>query len=191
MDHNHLKSILQEQVDVHRKFADESSEVLLKIAETIAEAIRSGKKILLFGNGGSAADAQHVAAELVGRFLMDRKPLPAIALTTDTSILTAVGNDYGYENVFARQVEALTEPGDVVAGISTSGNSPNVLKALEAGRRLGAITVGFTGGSGGGMVPLCDICFIAPTDKTPRMQELHISAWHAICELVECESLKV
>ncbi len=187
MDENYLKSILHEQHQAHQRLIDESSEVMLKIAEAIASAFKNGRKVLLFGNGGSAADAQHVAAELVGRFERERKAYPAIALTTDTSILTAVGNDYGFDEVFARQVEALAEEGDVMVGISTSGSSPNVLKGLDAAREKGAVRIGFTGGRGGSLPSYSDVCFIAPADRTSRIQELHIAAWHVICDLVEKE----
>ncbi|MDP8239714.1 MAG: D-sedoheptulose 7-phosphate isomerase [Candidatus Hatepunaea meridiana] len=187
MDHNYLKSILQDQIDAHQHLMSQSTDVILKIAETIANAIRNGQKVLLFGNGGSAADAQHVAAELVGRFARERNAWPAISLTTDTSILTAIGNDYGFENVFSRQVEALAGEGDIVVGISTSGKSPNVLKGIEAGKKVNAVIIGFTGGSGGVMSELCDICFVAPAENTARIQELHIAVWHAVCELVEME----
>lgn len=182
-----LKTIFEEQSAAHRRLASESTDIIFKIAIAIAGALHVGHKVLLFGNGGSAADAQHTAAELVGRFSRERKGLPAIALTTDTSILTAVGNDYGFDRIFARQVEALACPGDIVVGISTSGNSPNVLLALEKARSLGAFTIGFTGGAGGRLAPLCNLLFIAPSSVTARIQELHICAWHAICDLVEAE----
>ena len=161
--------------------------ILVQVAQRLIRAVRTGRKILLFGNGGSAADAQHVACELVGRFLLDSDPWPVIALTTDTSILTAVGNDWGFADIFARQVRALARPGDVVVGISTSGRSPNVLRGLQAGRNQGATTVGFTGGDGSAMREYTDVCFCAPAQSTPRIQELHLLAWHAICEIVETE----
>jgi len=148
-------------------------------------ALRAGRKLMICGNGGSAADAQHWAGELVSRFHYDRPGLPAIALTTDTSILTAIGNDYGYERVFARQVEALGRKGDVLYGISTSGNSPNVVAALEAARAQGLVTIGFTGQGGGKMLALCDICIRIPSDSTPRIQEGHEVLGHAICGMIE------
>jgi D-sedoheptulose 7-phosphate isomerase len=166
----------------------ENAELLRAVAtigETCAEAMRRGNKILLAGNGGSAADSQHLAAELVSRFAYDRPGLPAFALTTDTSVLTAVGNDYGYERVFARQVEAVGTKGDVFIGISTSGQSPNVLRALEAARRMGLVTVGLTGAGGAQMAPLCDHLLRVPSGETPRIQEGHIAMGHAICEIVE------
>jgi len=187
MDINYIIAVMHEQHLAHQRLIDESAEVLLKISETIADALKNDHKLLLFGNGGSAADAQHVAAEIVGRFEMERKAYPAIALTTDTSILTAIGNDYSFEDVFSRQVEALANEGDVAVGISTSGSSVNVLKGLETAKEKGAICIGFTGGRGGALPRNCDICFIAPADKTPRIQELHIAAWHVICEMVEKE----
>lgn len=154
-------------------------------ASLVADALRAGGKLLLCGNGGSAADAQHWAGELVSRFAYDRPGLPAIALTTDTSILTAIGNDYGYERVFARQVEALGRPGDVLFALSTSGRSPNVLAALAAARARGLRTVGFTGAGGGEMAPLCDVLLRVPHEATPRIQEGHEAMGHAICALVE------
>jgi D-sedoheptulose 7-phosphate isomerase len=154
-------------------------------AETVSAALGRGNKLLLCGNGGSAADAQHWAGELVSRFHYDRPGLPAIALTTDSSILTGIGNDYGYERVFARQVEALGIPGDVLFALSTSGRSPNVLAALQAARDRGMVTVGFTGEGGGGMPALCDILLSVPAASTPRIQEGHEVLGHAICALVE------
>lgn len=155
------------------------------MARELFRALASGRKILLFGNGGSAADAQHVAAELVGRFFRDREPWPAIALTTDTSVLTCVGNDWDFDQIFARQVRALARPGDVVVGISTSGRSTNVRLGLEAARTCAAVTIGFTGRDAGPLGAVCDLCFCAPAANTPRIQELHLLAWHAVCELVE------
>ncbi len=187
MNRKQLEQIFQRQQTAQRRFHEECADVVLLIAEKFAETFRQGGKILLFGNGGSAADAQHVAAELVGRFTRERTALPAIALTTDTSILTALGNDYGYDSVFRRQVEALAKSGDLVVGISTSGNSPNVLGALEWAKAHDIATIGVTGKDGGAMPALCDVCFIAPADETARIQEIHIAAWHAICDLVEAE----
>ena len=153
--------------------------------ELLAQARQNGRRIFVCGNGGSAADAQHVAGELMGRFLIEREPWPAIALTTDTSILTAVGNDWAFEDVFARQVRALARPGDVVVGITTSGKSPNVLRALDDAKAKGAIRIGFTGSRGRVLEQHTDVCFSAPAQETPRIQELHILAWHSICEIVE------
>jgi len=159
--------------------------VLERIAATMSRAVLSGYKILWCGNGGSAADSQHLAAELVGRFLQERRSLPSIALTTNTSILTAIGNDYGYEQVFRRQVEALCRPGDVVVGLSTSGNSRNVCLALEAARNQGATTVAFTGASGGAMESLADEVLRIPSRSTPRIQEGHILCGHMLCDYIE------
>lgn len=148
-------------------------------------ALRAGRKLLFCGNGGSAADAQHWAGELVSRFHYDRPGLPAIALTTDSSILTAIGNDYGYDRVFARQVEALGVAGDVLVAISTSGHSPNVVAAIEAARARGLATIGFTGQGGGRMAALCDVCIRIPSASTPRIQEGHEVLGHALCALIE------
>jgi D-sedoheptulose 7-phosphate isomerase len=182
-----MAGIVRDSLNAHERLLDESLPVLARIAQTLVRTIRSGHKILLFGNGGSAADAQHVAAELVGRFSREREPWPAIALTTDTSILTAVGNDWEFADIFARQVRALAKPKDVVVGISTSGRSANVLRGLEAGRTRGAIAVALTGMPGGRMHEYADLCFRVPATSTPRIQELHLLSWHAICELVETE----
>jgi D-sedoheptulose 7-phosphate isomerase len=158
---------------------------ILAAAQLLISTLTAGNKVLLFGNGGSAADAQHIAAELSGRFRRERRALPAIALTTDTSALTAISNDYGYEAVFARQVEALARPGDLLVGISTSGNSPNVLAGLRAGQQAGAQRLGLTGASGGQMKALCDLCLCIPSDNTARIQEMHILIGHILCEAVE------
>lgn len=155
------------------------------VARVFVTALRSDKTLLFAGNGGSAADAQHIAGELVSRFLFDRPGLPAIALSTDTSILTSIGNDYGYDYVFARQIEALGRSGDIFMGISTSGNSPNILAALEAARKKGLTTVGLTGGKGGKMIGLCDHVLCAPASSTPRIQECHLATYHLLCALVE------
>jgi D-sedoheptulose 7-phosphate isomerase len=155
------------------------------VAQACVSALRRGNKILFAGNGGSAADAQHLAGELVSRFNYDRPGLAAFALTTDTSVLTAIGNDYGYERVFARQVEAVGVAGDVFIGISTSGRSPNIVAALQVARAKGLVTVGLTGRGGGLMPELCDHCLRTPSDQTPRIQEGHITMGHTICWLIE------
>jgi D-sedoheptulose 7-phosphate isomerase len=155
------------------------------IASAVTASLRAGGKLMLAGNGGSAADAQHIAAELLSRFRQDRNPLPAIALTTDTSVLTAIGNDYGYDQVFERQVRGLGRKGDVFVGISTSGRSPNIVAALMAARAIGVVTIGFTGTKGTAMQPLCDHLLVAPSDETAIIQQIHITAAHAICALVE------
>jgi D-sedoheptulose 7-phosphate isomerase len=182
-----MSQIVTQSIEAHRRLLAESLPTLARIAARFITALRTGHTILLFGNGGSAADAQHVAGELVGRFSQESEPWPAIALTTDTSILTAVGNDWEFADIFARQVRALAKPDDVVVGISTSGGSPNVLRGLEAARSRGAATIGFTGLKGSAMVEYVDDCFLAPADSTPRIQELHILAWHSVCEMVEAE----
>jgi D-sedoheptulose 7-phosphate isomerase len=149
--------------------------------------IQNGGKILIMGNGGSAADSQHIAAEIVGRFKKERKGMPAIALTTDTSILTSVGNDYGYDYIFARQIEALCRPEDLVIGITTSGNSANVVRAIEAAKVIGATTVGLTGGTGGKLKDLCDFNLVMPSNVTARIQEAHIFVGHSLCEILESD----
>lgn len=160
---------------------------IVRAVELCLASLRSDGKILFAGNGGSAADAQHWAGELVSRFYYDRPGLPAIALTTDTSILTAIGNDYGYDYTFARQVEALGRRGDVLVVISTSGNSPNILCAAQAARDRGIYVIGFTGQGGGKLAPLCDVCFRIPSDETPRIQEGHEFIGHLLCALIEAE----
>jgi D-sedoheptulose 7-phosphate isomerase len=185
-----MHCIVKHSIEAHQRLLELSLPVLVRIMQACVGTIRAGNKILLFGNGGSAADAQHVAGELVGRFLLESRPWPVIALTTDTSILTAVGNDWEFEDIFARQVRALAKPGDLVVGISTSGRSGNVIRGLQAGREHGAMTIGFTGSNGKGMQEHCDLFFRAPADTTPRIQELHLLAWHAVCELAERELVR-
>jgi D-sedoheptulose 7-phosphate isomerase len=156
-----------------------------KVCEIVTNCIKTGNKVLLFGNGGSAADAQHIAAEFTGRFLKDRRSLAAIALTTDTSALTSIGNDYGFDYIFERQVNGLANKNDVLIGISTSGNSLNILKGLEAGQLLGCITIGLSGRDGGLMNRCCDVNIVVPSDVTARIQEVHILIGHIICEAVD------
>ena len=160
---------------------------VVQVAEACVEALRQSHKILFAGNGGSAADAQHLAGELVSRFAYDRPGLPAFALTTDSSVMTAIGNDYGYERLFARQVEAVGSAGDVFFGISTSGRSPNVLKALDAARAKGLVTVGMTGNAEGQMQARCDYLLRVPSESTPRIQEGHIAIGHVICQIIEAQ----
>jgi D-sedoheptulose 7-phosphate isomerase len=179
---------MDEHISVIESIKNESARAAIaKAAELCRHALVNGKKILFCGNGGSAADCQHLAAEIVGRFVKERPGMPAIALTTDTSILTAIANDYGYDSVFARQVEALCYPGDVVFGLSTSGNSNNVILALEKAAAVGAATVGMTGKDGGKMKNICDVNINIPTNTTARVQEAHIMIGHIICELIEAE----
>ncbi|HEY8354192.1 MAG TPA: D-sedoheptulose 7-phosphate isomerase [Methylophilaceae bacterium] len=186
---NHIES-LSAALAEHQQVMQKLTELLPQIS-AVADAMRAciarGGKILLMGNGGSAADSQHIAAEIVGRFKKERRGLPAIALTTDTSILTSVGNDYGYEHIFSRQIEALCTPQDLVIGITTSGNSPNVVRAIEMAKQIGAVTVGMTGGTGGKLATLCDYNLIMPSADTPRIQEAHIFIGHSLCNLLEAD----
>jgi D-sedoheptulose 7-phosphate isomerase len=181
---------LEEELRVHTRIMEQTvaqcAPVIDQIADCLLECFRKGNKVMLCGNGGSAADSQHMVAEFVNRFRLDRAALPAIALTVDTSILTAIGNDSSFDFTFSRQVEALGKPGDVLAAISTSGGSTNILKALEVARECGLKTVGFTGEKGRQtMAPKCDLCLIVPSADTPRVQEVHEFIWHVICGLVE------
>ncbi len=170
---------------VEKSFGPAQIKILEEISRALLKAFKAGHKLLLCGNGGSAADSQHIAAEFIARFKRERKSLPAIALTTDSSILTAVANDYDYSQVFARQVEGLGAKGDILIAISTSGNSKNVLEAVRKAKDLSLLTVGFTGGRGGELAKIVDIAFIAQVDKTPHIQEIHITALHALSEVVE------
>ena len=179
-----IKSELNLHNEVFSKMEKLSGSIEL-IAKLAIDSIKSNGKIIILGNGGSAADAQHIAAELVGRYKVSRKGLPAIALTTDTSALTAISNDFGYENVFKRQLEALLNKNDLVIGISTSGNSHNVLNALEYAKSIHAKVVGFSGAQGGKMNDICDINLIIPSDDTPRIQEMHIFVGHTLCHLID------
>jgi D-sedoheptulose 7-phosphate isomerase len=182
-----IRRAVLESIEVKRAILERDIPLVARLADLLIDAFRASRKVVLFGNGGSAADAQHVAAELVNRFLTDRDALPAIALTTNTSVLTSVGNDAGFDEVFSRQVRALVREGDVVVGISTSGNSPNVLNGVLAAAEKGATTLGFTGRGGGKLKELVDVCFCVPSNHTPCVQEAHITVWHAICEVVERE----
>lgn len=155
------------------------------VGQRLVHAFRSGNKLLIMGNGGSAADAQHIAAELVGRYKIERPGLPAVALTTDSSVLTAWSNDYDYETVFSRQIEALAHPGDIVWGISTSGNSPNVVRAFETARKLGAVTFGLLGRQGGRLAPLSDVSLIVPLEMTDQIQTAHMIVYHALCAYLD------
>jgi phosphoheptose isomerase len=174
-------------IAVHRRVQREGQAALFAAADVLLKALGAGRKVLACGNGGSAADAQHFAAELVGRFARERRAWPALALTTDTSILTAVGNDYGFDRVFARQVEAHGQPGDVLVGISTSGGSPNVVAAVEAARARGLVTVGLTGRDGGALGRAVDVHLNVPSASPARVQEVHITLLHVLCDLVEQE----
>jgi len=178
---------LEESILIKQAVAKSKVRDIETIATVIITAYKAGGKVILFGNGGSAADAQHIACELVGRFALKRRAFPAIALTTNTSTLTAIANDYGYNSVFSRQVEALVGEKDVVIGISTSGDSPNVVEAIEMAKMKGARTIGLTGGGGGKLAKVADMALVVPSANTPRIQEVHITIGHIICELVEKE----
>ena len=184
MDDLILKRIIEHKEAIER--LSESKEIIKKITETIIQCYKNNGKVIFFGNGGSCSDSMHLATEFVSRYYFDRKSLPAIALTDNVS-LTAIGNDYSFEDVFAKQVEGFVNKGDVVIGISTSGNSKNVIKAIEKSKELGGITIAFTGESGGLLKNKVDICLNIPSDDTPRIQEGYMLAGHVICELVEKE----
>ena len=180
-----IEQRIEEHIAVIEQVRQHCIPDIQKIAALCKEAVRQGRTIFFCGNGGSAADSQHLAAEFVGRFVKERRGLAAIALTTDTSILTAISNDYGYEQIFARQVEALAKPGDVLIGLSTSGNSPNVILAIHKAKQLGVITIGLSGGNGGKMAEHCDVCVTVPAKVTARIQEAHILIGHIICEIMD------
>ncbi|HOW73166.1 MAG TPA: SIS domain-containing protein [Phycisphaerae bacterium] len=180
-----IREFIQEHLEgIQRLDAARQAEIAAA-ARLLIDCFRSGGRVYIGGNGGSAADAQHIAAELVGRFLRERPGLPCVALTTDTSALTAISNDYGFDRVFARQVEALVRPGDVFWVLSTSGKSPNVVEAARAARARGAKVLGFLGGTGGDTLALCDVCFLAPAKPSYAVQHLHQLAYHILCDLVE------
>jgi D-sedoheptulose 7-phosphate isomerase len=182
-----IQKIFEESARVKVAFARENVDRIVEVVQLIAQAFREGRKVLLFGNGGSATDASHIAAEFVNRFLMERPPLPAIALNTDPAVMTSISNDYSYEQVFSKQLAALGHEGDVVIGISTSGNSPNVIKALETAKKNGLKTVVLTGGAGGKMKNMADYTFVVPSKHTPHIQETHITLGHIICQMVDEE----
>jgi D-sedoheptulose 7-phosphate isomerase len=186
-----IRGAIRESIEVKSDLLNQHVSTIADLSRLLIDAFRAGGKLVLFGNGGSAADAQHVAAELVNRFQMDRNPLPAIALTTDTSILTSVGNDLAFDELFSRQVRALVQKGDVAVGISTSGNSSNVINGIIAAKEKGAVTVGFTGRSGGRLKDLVDTCFHVSSESTARIQEAQITIWHALCEVIEREMFGV
>jgi D-sedoheptulose 7-phosphate isomerase len=185
MDEQAVREAAVESAELKRRFGAEKAGLIVTVGHRIAACLRAGGKVLTFGNGGSAADAQHLAAELVGRYLKDRPAWPAIALTTDTSILTSVANDFGYEAVFRRQVEAHGRPGDVAVGISTSGRSPSVVTALAKAREMGLITIGMTGQGGGKLAGQVDYLIEVPSPATPRVQEVHGLVIHVLCAIVE------
>lgn len=180
-----IRKTARDSIETKQSFFDANSELVANAAELMIDSIKSGGKVLVFGNGGSAADAQHIAAELVNKLTFDRPPIAAIALTTDTSILTSVGNDSTFDDLFARQVRALGRRGDVSLAISTSGNSPNVLRAVEASRELGIKTIALAGRDGGKLADAVDVALIVRADSTQRIQETHITIGHILCEIVE------
>ena len=184
-DADRVRALVTATIAVHQRVLETSLEPVVAAATAIRDALAAGGKLLIFGNGGSAADAQHMAAELMGRFERERAALAAVALTTDTSILSAIGNDYGFDGVFARQIEGLGRPGDVALGISTSGGSVNVIAALEAARSRGLKTIALTGRDGGAAGRIADIHVNVPDDSTARVQEVHTTLIHALCELIE------
>lgn len=188
--HSHrdiAEAIFRESAGLQLAFLEGHLDLVVRTAGAISEALRAGRKILVFGNGGSAADAQHLAGELVNHFLLDRPALPAIALTTNGSILTSISNDREFAQVFARQIEALGSAGDVAIGISTSGQSPSVVCGIETAGKMQLCTVAFTGGDGGKLAGLADYAFVVPSQSTPRIQEVHATLGHALCQLVEAE----
>jgi len=179
-----IQSIIEESIELKRSFINKNIDLIIRGGEKIADSLVSGRKILIFGNGGSAADAQHLAAEFVNRFRIERPPLAALALTTDTSILTSIGNDYSFDDIFYKQILALGRAGDVAIGISTSGNSKNVVKAIEAAKETGMFTMGFTG-RGGKLASCAEMVFAVESDITARIQEVHITLGHILCELID------
>ena len=185
-----VKQFLKTSGDLKYQVAETLSEEILCAAYSIRDCISTGGKLILMGNGGSAADSQHIAAELIGRFKKERKAIPALALTVDSSSLTALGNDYGFESIFSRQVEALANPNDAVVGISTSGNSKNIIRALSLAREIGAKTIGLMGNDGGEMKNCVDIGIIVPSNDTARIQEVHITIGHIICEIIEQDLIR-
>jgi D-sedoheptulose 7-phosphate isomerase len=180
-----LRRNIESSIEVHSRLLQACLPAMNLAAEALIKAYLSGRKALFFGNGGSAADAQHLAAEFVGRYLCERRPLPALALHCNTSAVTSIANDYGYDHVFSRQIEALAVDGDVAVGISTSGNSPNVVEAVKVARKIGLFTIALTGASGGHLRGLADALIAVPSEETPRIQECHILMGHAICDAVE------
>ena len=182
-----IKEFLNESADLKRQVADTLAPQILEAINTVRNSFQSGGKLLLMGNGGSASDAQHIAAEFIGRYKLERKPVPAIALTVDSSILTCVGNDYGFDSVFERQVQGLGRKEDTVIGISTSGNSENVVRGIAAAKDIGAATIGLLGKGGGTLKDMVDVSIVVPSSDTARIQEVHITIGHIICEILDGE----
>lgn len=182
---DHIIKIFKESGNLKDVFVGENLEGIVSVVEVITAALKAGNKILLFGNGGSAADAQHLAAEFVNRFIIERPPLPAIALSTDTSIITSIGNDYDFSEIFSKQIRAIGQAGDVAWGISTSGSSPNIIKAIEVAKKIGMVTIGLTGKDGGQVAKMVDYSLNVSSNSTPRIQEIHITVGHVICEMID------
>jgi D-sedoheptulose 7-phosphate isomerase len=182
---DHVVKLFKESCRVKEAFVNDHLGKLVTVIEVVTAALKAGNKIMIFGNGGSAADAQHLAAEFINRFIIERPPLPAIALTTDTSVITSIGNDYDFSEIFAKQIRALGQEGDVAWGISTSGNSSNVLKGLEQAKKMGLITLALTGKDGGPIAQIADYSLNVASNSTARIQETHMTIGHAICELVD------
>jgi len=182
---DYIIKIFKESNQNKENFVNENLTRIVAVVEAVTAALKAGNKILLFGNGGSAADAQHLAAEFVNRFVIERPPLPAIALTTDTSIITSIGNDYDFSDIFSKQIRAIGQKGDIAWGMSTSGASANVIKALEIAKKMGMITIGLTGRDGGDVARMVDYALNVSSTSTPRIQEVHITVGHVICEMVD------
>jgi D-sedoheptulose 7-phosphate isomerase len=182
---DYIIKIFRESGQVKETFVNENLNRIVAVVEAVTTALKAGNKILLFGNGGSAADAQHLAAEFVNRFVIERPPLPAIALTTDTSVITSIGNDYDFSDIFSRQIRAIGQKGDIAWGMSTSGTSMNVVKGLEAAKKIGMVTIGLTGRDGGDVAKIVDHALNVSSTSTPRIQEVHITVGHVICEMVD------
>jgi len=180
-----IKDLFTDSIRTKELFISQYASLIREVSELIVSSFRNGNKLLLMGNGGSSSDASHIAGEFVNRFQKDRPPLPAIALNTDMAVITSIGNDYGFNLIFSRQVETLAKEGDIVIAISTSGNSPNVIAAVETARKMGITTIGLTGGNGGSLATLVDYAFVVPSKATPRIQEVHITLGHVICQVVE------
>lgn len=182
---DYIVKIFKESSNLKEAFVGENLDGIVSVVEVITAALKAGNKILLFGNGGSAADAQHLAAEFVNRFIIERPPLPAIALSTDTSVITSIGNDYDFSEIFSKQIRAIGQAGDVAWGISTSGSSRNVIKAFEVAKKMGMVTIGVTGRDGGDIAKMVDYSLNVASHSTPRIQEVHITLGHVICEMVD------
>jgi D-sedoheptulose 7-phosphate isomerase len=182
---DYIIKIFRESNQLKENFVNENLNRIVAVVEAVTDALKAGNKILLFGNGGSAADAQHLAAEFVNRFVIERPPLPAIALTTDTSVITSIGNDYDFADIFSKQIRAIGRKGDIAWGMSTSGASANVVKALQAAKKIGMVTIGLTGRDGGDVVKIVDHSLNVSSTSTPRIQEVHITVGHVICEMVD------